>query len=156
MPLHLDRDMSHASVLCIVSHISFCSISFFLFSCNLLCNLSLRAWCFYVFLFLLSLLYLSVLCCCTLCVCGWGGGGLIRWREKTPWPVEGLWFRHHSGPVPAVSSGVWPGPRGLWHLLLHRGVRRSLLWVGTWLMESWRDGLWTLSRVLDRIIAVPE
>lgn len=150
-----DHDTFHASFLCRFTHFRYCSISFFLFTFNFLCNLycvpdismyvsfsSLCADC----------LYRTVL----LCVCVRAVGGLIRRCEKAPWPMEGLWFRHHSGPVPTVYLGIWPRPRGLWHLRLHRGVRRSLLWVGRWLMESWRDGLWTLSRVLDRIVAVPE
>lgn len=147
--------MSHASVFCVVSHISCCWISLFHFSYSFLCNLFFVPdvfLCVYFSSLCSTYLYHAVV----LCVYVWFGGGLIRWREKAPWPMEGFWFRHHSGPIPTVCSRASPGSRVLRHFLLHRGVRRSFLWVGRWLMESWRGGLWTLSRVLDRIVTVPD
>lgn len=88
------------------------------------------------------------LCCCGICVGG------IRWSEKAPRPLEGLWFRHHSGPDRSAPYRAPPRPWGSTpSLLLCSRVGRPLSWVGRCLMKGRRKGLWTLFSVVSRIKA---
>lgn len=78
----------------------------------------------------------SLCCPCTLMLWDlW----VIRRSEKAPRPLEGLWFRHHSGPHCSTPSRAPPRPWGSTpcHLLRCR-VRWRFSWVGRCLM--WRAG----------------